>query len=312
MNKFAFSKFLVTSWFIVAFTSHSWAKAPPCKNGSVLESSNNKVTYAKINDPIGFCSNHASRDLLHQEICKRAKDPKDCFQPAIADFLIADKKLNPADRNSDLALREVLARNKIASEECLKFNNLFPAAKKEKRYVHYGEKFSSVGRNVAMRACLDQGNSLASCNNQLNSPQFTEFLYDGISQWKDQKDCEEKDLPGLAFKHFRSDKDGLSPSENLNRFLKNGNFVKIATFDGEDPHSFVIANYRISCKQGRPVLEYQTIDSLAGTQWSDSKKMGDWMDGDELIEILDVKSGFLILDSAPTKPRNDNPSEAVR
>lgn len=88
-----------------------------------------RLLHQKWQHDVGFCQHHAARDLLHQEICKNAKYPKDCFQPSVMDFIALDasfEKDKVQYRNSEYTFDEILKRGTVSSEECLSLNEMFP------------------------------------------------------------------------------------------------------------------------------------------------------------------------------------------
>lgn len=251
------------------------------RDGEVIESSENKIASAEISDHVGFCSNHASRDLLHQELCRIAKNEKGCFQPAVMDFLALDAKL--PKRNSTETLREILKRGTITEESCLKLNDLFTTAVPKDFVGSYQEKFQAATKEVAIVECQFQYKLYVSSGGKGNPPPCNDPMYSAVEKRKRVKSCPERQLPQLFIRNSPYNKDGLSPEENLNKILASGRQTKVAI---TGPHALVISNFRKICSSGKMKLQYQTLDSLYGTRWSNARKPGDWVDGNTILQRL--------------------------
>lgn len=284
-----------------------------CAEGEVLESSANKIAPAKISDHVGYCSHHASRDLLQQEICRAAKGPEDCFQPAVAELLAIDakelKSKSPSYyADSEDALRELLKQKTIASEDCLSLSGLFPPTAK-KDFSDYGVKFTAATLVAITEECKKQGEKESKCQREVRTPEgHKKFLYAAVDRYKSEKKCPEKSIPPIFIRETETNAKGLSPTENLNKILRSGYQTKIVT---TDPHALVVSNYRVICRKGKKILQYQTLDSLYGTKWSVAKKPGDWVDGDSLIKSLDPKIPFLTVEASTSNGNDPSAAQVV-
>ncbi len=293
---------MIALLWIMIFSSTTWAI---CREGEIRDSSSNKVFPSEIADHVGFCSHHASRDLLFQELCRSAKEPADCFQPAVVDFLDVDANISAQPlgnkaRNSYFAMEEIVKRGTVASEECLGMKKLFGNPIK-KNYSDYGEKFVNATRAVAKSECLGQNKSLEACAKEMNSPQFNEFIYSAVKKWKEEKGCSQRPIPTLKISQIPIRADGKQPSENLNQILRSGRQVKAIT---SDPHAVVVSNFRTICRKGKETLQYQLLDSLYGTQWSTLKKPGEWIDGEAFVKSLMPNEVFTSVEAVrPTETR---------
>lgn len=292
---------MTTVLILIALLLPAAAAFAECKDGEILESSTNKIASAKIKDHVGNCSHHASRDLVHQEICRTAKSPEDCFQPAILDFLLIDAQeadplsLSLHHRASNDALRAVLARKKTSTEECLSLEGLFPDTSKGKEFSSYGEKVMNAMLPTLEKECEKQGVSKKKCKTETRTEAgFNKYQFAAVIRYKREKKCPEKSIPPFFIRQVRPDAGGLSPSENLNKILRSGYQAKVATRD----HAFVISNYREICVNGKAKLQYQTLDSLHGSKWSPAAIAEDWVDGENLLSSLHPQSSFLTIDIA--------------
>lgn len=285
-----------------------------CVEGAVLRQSSNTVAPGEIADHVGFCENHASRDLLHQAICKFARSPADCFQPAELDFLDFDAGSDPERRNSEQALREILERGTASRESCLKFEDLFkPLA--TQTFTTYDDKYAAATHDVIVGECVRErerapsltsvSGDLDACLVQAGKPETTEqhrqivnacevlnvsgergrYLYKAVRERKHALSCPEAHFPSLL---LRTEKfaaaDTAGTSARLNGLLDKGNQVEVVT---GSPHALVVSNYRLICARGREELQYQTLDSLYDTRWSTAKRAGDWIDGTALVRQLE-------------------------
>lgn len=172
-----------------------------CSEGEVGESSSNKVVSAKIADHVGFCSHHASRDLLHQELCRKAENPKDCFLPAVVDFLEMDAQnlnLKSYSPHGDQALVNILRRETIAAEDCLSLGELFPDTPKAKEAANYNTKFRAVTEATFYQECLREGQSEEKCRRREHRDEDGwKILYASVTRYKS-----EKNVPRLLFQLF--------------------------------------------------------------------------------------------------------------
>lgn len=288
------------------FFLSAWAYAE-CQEGKIVLASSNNIYPAEISDHVGFCQHHAARDLLHQEICKAAHNPNDCFQPSVLDFLAVDASLTGeevANRNSPYALQEILRRREIAAENCLSLNSMFNVQHND--YLDYGEKFSAAVHDVVLKECMEQRSAsdatqaalLAKCTQELQSEKQSIYFYAAIKKRAFEKNCTPKAIPRFASRRSALNENGNSSEEVLNKLLSRGHQVRAVT---QSPHALVVSNFRHICIQGKVRLQYQVLDSLYGSKRAAAKTRDDWIDGDSFIKTLNPKSTFAYLETLPPK-----------
>jgi hypothetical protein len=282
----------------------SLAKTSVCSHGEILKHSNNKVTIFENGDPVGFCADAGARDLLQQTICQHIKSSSDCFQPAFLSFVNYRKDFAPQDvrrGSGSYALEKILRRGSVPREKCLDVHEIFPHLKPSifGRWWHsYEEKYTSAVYqsclNSQIHNCRNNKTALeqlspAICASIASSPKSTPYTDRRISKYIETKHCPEVPIPKLKVRNeFFDGSKAEQVQEKLNKLLSGGHIVEAFT---NSPHALVISNYRIRCSFGVPKLQYQTIDSLSGTQWSDAKKTGDWIDGTKLVKSLNMPHG---------------------
>lgn len=265
----------------------------------IEEMSNNRIAQAEIADHVGFCSNHASRDLLHQDICKYSTS---CFWPSVMDFLNIDVDYKDR-RNSNFALLEILKKKEVHTNDCISLDKFFkPNTSKE--YNSYSEKFLAAIKEIVVDQCkqeqqdkcLNGTNILSDEIQQMacSSTMDIEYLYRAIRKNYLNLICLPNEIPNFQMQVTHYDVNNKDETtKSLNKLLKEGHQVKIVT---NDPHAIVVSNYRFNCVKGEKVLQYQVLDSLYNTKWSDSKQIADWVDGETLIKNLHSEVGFTWLE----------------
>jgi hypothetical protein len=304
--------FFASNLSALVFMFMSFSAYAKCKNGEVLKQSANQVAPSEIADHVGYCSNHASRDLLHQALCKNLKD---CFQPSILEFLKVDADAEPEMRNSNYALSEILHRQSAASDECLKVNDFFNA-KLDSSYENYDKKFVAATRDVIWIECLRMLEAQSSAyklsvNTRHKAETNTEaletltkeeclaaasgqqpgdrFIYAAVKRHALTKNCEQKKIPRLILRQTLFSESLKDRAGKLKKLLDDGNQAKVIT---KSPHAIVVSNYRMICLNGKETLQLQTLDSLYNTPWSEAQKAGDWVNGTALLESLLPNTGF--------------------
>lgn len=294
--------------YILIFYCHSnVAFGARCQDGEILSQSKNEIAHGEIADHVGYCSHHASRDLLHQALC--SSKAENCFQPAVLDFIAveAENKTGPAPYHT---LSKILLRQSVSSETCLAMNNLFEAKSGTDNYRDYEEKFQKAINRVAKREC--EG-TIQVCSRSVNAilpdkfvnfiksfkckgyekndpRQWVNYALDAVARERRNRSCPEISIPNFRIvqQPYKST-DPASMSAQINRVLAAGHQVKVGI---RSPHALVISNYRMICMNGNATLQYQTLDSLYNTRWSNSKKPGDWIDGNTLASQIDHNGTF--------------------
>lgn len=264
-------------------------------------------------DHVGYCGNFAFRAMLHQFRCQQSQEL--CKLPAVLDILATNAKEFGVAHYFEImggksTIDAVLERGSIPSEECLKFESIFPIREQgtESASKNYSVTYSNAVTDAFSqyltfdeKVLLKDHSNICPLRPWSNltieeqkkvvgklARSVNKKIGEVIGAASDKSGCPRLPIPPADRKMTRVEtaKKALTAIEQqvkLGHAVMAGLVIQQPGGTARGPHAITVTNTRQTCCGRICVKEFQVIDSL-GYYWT--KAVNGWVSEQSLLDSL--------------------------